>query len=424
MNVSLAGEASGTGHTLKNLFSGFPQGTLMQLSLQMRPDEFCTTIGNTVFIDEHCIPVYFRVRRLADALSRIAKPERRSSRAARPSTSIRQVSAAGKMRGTVSSYLDLLRCRLTREVYGEIVRFSPTVIYTAGSSIRVHSVANNLSEALGIPIVLHLMDDWPQTIYTSTVLSRLPRRILLAELARTNARSYSNFAISEPLCRKYSSRYGRQYQPLMNPALHIRPSTVVHEHRVMDMVYAGSLGLGRRDGLLRVARAIAEVNSPTVRARMSLFIPDAEVTVGVRTAFEDLGCSISGYISSVELQRRYDEADVLVHVESFSPEYRDFTRLSLSTKIPECMGAGKPILAFLPDDLYGSTYIRSRGCGVVVTAPELLKAEIIKLMEDGGLRERLGSRGLEAARAEHSVEAVQARLMRALSTASRSAMRG
>jgi hypothetical protein len=419
VNVALAGDDSGTGQTLKNLFDGFPQGSLMQLSLQLRPDAPRTTIENTVFIDADCIRAYSRVRGLADRLGGRIGQSAGEPRGVTPPNSVRQLSTKGRIRTTVSSYLDMLPCVLTQEISAHVSKFAPTVIYTAGSSIRVHAVANGLAESLGIPIVLHLMDDWPQTVYTSTVGSRLPRGVLLRELARTNVLSHSNLAISEPLCEKYSARYGKVYQPLMNPAMNIRRSAIAQNHAVIDLVYAGSIGLGRQDSLLQIAHVIAEMNSPVERAHLSLFIPDAQNAPSIRAPFEAVGCSVLGYMPNPELQKRYDQADVLVHVESFGREYCDFTRLSLSTKVPEYMGVGKPLLAFLPHELYGSAYLRSRDCAVVVNNPEQLRHGIGRLVEDFTLRQRLGENGLEAARTEHSTEAVRERLASTLVAASR-----
>lgn len=418
VNVSLAGDLSGTGHTLKNLFGGLPQSSLMQLSLQLEPPEARTTIDNTVFIDERCILTYLKLRRLAGRAHGIGGRSADDSSAPRMVNAVRQASIGERARSTVSGFLDMSPCRLTPELNERIVRFAPTVIYTAGSSIRVHSVANHLAASLGVPIVLHLMDDWPQTVYRSTVMSRLTRAVLLRHLSRTNALSYKNFAVSEPLCDKYAKKYGKEYLPLMNPAVDIVDSAVLHHREVVEFLYAGSIGLGRHESLVHIARTIAEINRPVKRAHLSIYIPDAQNSGCIRAEFAALGSSVHGYLPAAELHRRYADADVLVHVESFAAEYREFARLSLSTKIPECMGAGKPILAFLPEDLYGSAYIRERECGVVVNDPESLSGEILSLVVGPDLRTQLALRGLEAARIEHSVTAVRERLAKTLIGAS------
>lgn len=418
VNVSMAGDSSGTGHTLGNLFGGMPQESMMQLSLQLEPDTFHTTVENTRFINERSIRTYLRIRRTADAVGRLVGAKTDSSQSARTMNSIRQVSGSGRGRSALSGFLDMTPCTLTEDIMEEIRRFAPTVIYTAGSSVRVHSVANRLAGSLDIPLVLHLMDDWPETAYRSTLFARVARAVLLRQLARTNELSFSNFAISAPLCDKYRARYGKEYLPLMNPAVEIVDCVVVHHHKILEFVYAGSIGLGRHESLLEIGRVIAAINTPEDRAHLTLYIPDGQRTDALRAEFCDLGATVHGYLPVVELRERLAAADVLIHVESFRPEYREFARYSLSTKIPECMGAGKPILAFLPDDLYGSEYIRSRKCGVVASNPSALRSAVDSLVRSPDLRRELASAGVTAARDEHSVAAVRARLVRTLAGAS------
>lgn len=423
VNVSLAGDSSGTGHTLRNLFGGLPQSSMMQLSLQLEPPEVRTTIDNTVFISERSIRVYLRLRRMIERVREGAGRSADDSGAPRSLNSVKQVSLAGRARSTLSGLLDMTPCVLTPELLSAVVEFDPTVIYTAGSSIRVHTVANRLARNLAIPIVLHLMDDWPETVYKSTSLLRVVRRRLLWELAQTNALSVSNFAISQPLCVKYSCRYGREYLPLMNPAVSIVDRVSPSAASITEFLYAGSVGLGREESLVEIAHAVSEANRDRQRAHLTLYLPESQHTPQLIGRFASLGADVQGYLPVAELQERYSDAAVLIHVESFVREYREFTKLSLSTKIPECMGAGKPILAYLPSDLYGSAYIRERQCGVVVNRSEELQAAVRTLIEEPELRQRLAECGLTAARREHSIEFTRARLCSTLDRATPSETR-
>lgn len=419
VNVSLAGDPSGTGHTLRNLFEGMPQSRLMQLSLQFRPPEVRTIVANTVFIDEQCVPTYTRARKAVGWLRALTPRGSVRRTNVQPANSITQTSRLGRARSTLSGLLDMSRCMLTVEIMEEIERFAPTVIYTAGSSIRVHTVVNHLAETLGIPVVLHLMDDWPETVYRSTWLSRLPRAALSRALARTNELSYINFAISAPLCEKYMRVFGKEYLPLMNPAVHFVNSIELHNRPVAKFVYAGSIGLGRDESLLQVARAIADINQMEERVEFTLYIPDTQNSELLRSKFGKFGAVVCGYLPIDELRERFADADVLVYAESFSLMYREFTHLSLSTKVPEYMAAGKPILALLPSDLYGSDYINERQCGIVVNDPAELRPAVQRLAHDAELRLRLARAGLRAAQDEHASSVVRARLEQTLTNVSR-----
>lgn len=412
VNVALAGDRSGTGHTLGNLFANCPQGNMMQLSLQLEPSRYRTIVENTEFLDEQSIGNYLAFRKAARRLGIFSKSS--TSGPGSVLNAVPQSNFVDGVRSAASGLMDMIPCRLSARVMRSIREFGPNVIYTCGSSIRVHSVVNSLARELGIPVVLHLMDDWPETVYRSTFLSRVPRTALLRELKLTNRMSSVNFAISEPLCSKYEARYDRHYLQLMNPAMCIVERVTVRESEPVRFLYAGSIGIGRRQALVDVSRAVALLNHYGTRAQLILHIPDDQNRPDVRQEFDRQGATVRPYLPPDELRVKYDEADVLVHVESFVSAYSEFTRLSLSTKIPEYMGLGKPILAYLPRNLYASRYIGERGCGVVSNDAASLIEGVSMLAGDSALRATLAARGLEAAKREHAAPVVQGRLRQTL----------
>jgi hypothetical protein len=60
-------------------------------------------------------------------------------------------------------------------------------------------------------------------------------------------------------------------------------------------------------------------------------------------------------------------ADVLLHVESFDPRIRKFTRLSFSTKLSQYLANGKPTLLWTPADIHMTQYFSGNSLGLVET---------------------------------------------------------
>ena len=101
-----------------------------------------------------------------------------------------------------------------------------------------------------------------------------------------------------------------------------------------------------------------------------------------------------GSVPNGELPEVYASADILVHVESFDPEWASYTHLSLSTKVTEYMMAGRPLLGVGPRSANSIRYISESGAGVSQMeddATELL-GKVRSLVADRSLRERLGLR--------------------------------
>lgn len=101
-----------------------------------------------------------------------------------------------------------------------------------------------------------------------------------------------------------------------------------------------------------------------------------------------------------------DEADV----------HEDELRTIFSTKIPEYLAAGRPILLHCPEHYFMARFFRERGCAEVVgeRSVEAVRAAIARLGADVGRQRALAERGLEVARM-YSVEQVAEQVRRGMS---------
>lgn len=414
VNVVLVGEESGTGHTLENIFCDYPQANIMQLSLQIKPERYKTTIKNTMFINKHCIPVDNAFRNLFTKL-RIKKKNIDNNSVI--SATIPQKNVKGALHDFVRGLLDMSFISLDSEIISCVNAFSPDVIYTCGCTIRIHKVVNYLSKKFQIPIILHLMDDWPETVYTSSFLSCFARRKIHSELIKTNLLSITNFAISEALCQKYEKKFRKPYIPLMNPAKHIVTNAIIEDKEIVNFIYAGSLSLNRWKSLLQIAEVIYDINRTKKCASLKLYIPEDWNNSKTKEMFSVYDVEINNYLSNEKVSEVYDKADVLIHVESFDENYKQFTKYSLSTKIPEYMGAGKPILAYLPKELHGGNYITENNAGLVANDMKELKRCIVKMVKERACRHYFANGGIISAKEKHSIESVRLKLYKVLEKA-------
>jgi hypothetical protein len=109
-------------------------------------------------------------------------------------------------------------------------------------------------------------------------------------------------------------------------------------------------------------------------------------------------------------------ADVLVHVESFGAAERRYTRLSVSTKIPQYLWAARPILAYGPGEVASCQYVQSSASGVMVERLDL-KPALQRLATDAGLRARLGRQAWLTARNRHDAKIIRERFRLVLAKA-------
>jgi glycosyltransferase involved in cell wall biosynthesis len=119
--------------------------------------------------------------------------------------------------------------------------------------------------------------------------------------------------------------------------------------------------------------------------------------------------NIRGSLEPNDVFGKLIESDILLHIESFTDVQRQYTRLSISSKIPQYLAAGRPILMYGPAEIAVTKYVQDSAAGVVVYRNDLkeLASAITGLAKSSDLRERLGRAGWTLARQSHNLEAVR-----------------
>jgi glycosyltransferase involved in cell wall biosynthesis len=232
--------------------------------------------------------------------------------------------------------------------------------------------------------------------------------------------------ISEPMAREYERRYRLPFAAFGNCVAMAEfagppdPSAAGPDGSV-ELVYAGGLHLDRWRSLRRVGEAVDRLAAGFPKVRLTVHAPAADLArYGGRFAGLNrvrMGRELAGDEVAAALR----SADVLVHVESFETGNRQHTRYSLSTKIPQYLAAGRPVLGFGPAELASMAHLQAARAGAVVGVddPAVLAGELSRLCADGALRERLGRQGQAFAARHHRAETVAARFAEALRDAAR-----
>jgi len=119
------------------------------------------------------------------------------------------------------------------------------------------------------------------------------------------------------------------------------------------------------------------------------------------------------------------DANVLVHVESFDEASRLLTRLSLSTKIPQYLMAGRCVLAYGPAELASVRYVAETGAGPAVSTEDVdkLASELEKLISSPALRQAYAAGARRTALDRHDAVAERERFRSYIGASVRSSPR-
>ncbi len=413
---------TGGGITLTNLFRGWPHERLANLHEDTLPEDH--TVCRTFY-------------RLTDAEIRWLWPfslvrvwygqKKRQVQATGASV---PAPGAGSWLGAVKRVLGEgapKRARLTPALIEWVERFRPTLLYGFLGSLEQMTLMRSLAARFGLPMVVHMMDDWPAVLHTRGLLSPIMGPLVRHELTRTLNEARVRLAICEEMCEEYQRRYGYRFHAFQNalePAQwlpHARKAWQAHSPFIVR--YVGSIVRdGQKDSLEDIANAVAELWRAGRKIQLRIHSPkaDAEYLRGLNLPPEVL--SIEGPPDPDLVPRLLAGADLLILPYNFDTRSARYIRLSLPTKAPAYMMSATPILVYAPADVATARYAAREEWAHVVS--EQGKQAVIEaltlLMNAPALRERLGRQAQRVALARHDAERVRRAFWDTLAMASTS----
>ncbi len=397
VGFSLSGDPDATGNTLKQIFHGTEDIDFMQYCLDYDP-ALHASVFDTVYISPRKSKMFYLLKQFyrSDGDSYAAKSA--TANAERRGNSFIALAKA---------LLDVLPKSVDEPSQKRIDDFSPQLIYTLGENITTLKHAIKQSKRYNAPIVLHIMDDFEPKIYGYTKLTAPWRKKYLKLLEQAYSRSVKNLAISPKMAREYEERHSKPFDFAMNclSELHPQPKPC---NSPLRMVFSGGLHGGRAESLAKIADIIS--GDVRLNGKLTLTVYTSEGNIALYKDQLEKKLDLRPYVPKEEMYANLGQADILIHVESFLPEEINYFRLSMSTKIPECMSVGRPIFCYGPSEICTVSYIRDKGVGVVAENETDAAEAMICLVTAPELRFELGAKALEIAEKEHLKPSVEARV--------------
>lgn len=286
-------------------------------------------------------------------------------------------------------------------------RYNPDVIFTFGASITLCKTAALISEELGVPVVPYYTDDWITHLYASSPYKYLLREKLCSWHGRMLRRVPVGLATCELMAEEYKDRYATQFVPCTDSVDFARyglSEKKADSSRGIKFCYIGVLEPQRWRVLRKIAGIVQKMRDSGIDCAFHIYtMPrDAQLYSGILNLGEHV--RIKGTLAHGEVPGMQSSSDVLVHVESFIKGLEIAkTRLSFSTKIPQYLAAGRPILAVGPANVSSIQHLKRSGAALVVDSDDeqLLKEAIERLVGEENLRHRLGEAGRKFCEENH-----------------------
>jgi len=414
---------SGGGITLCNLFEGWPRDRLAAAVVSDRDLAFD--------VCDHYYALGSSEITWAWPLSLVRRTETPASKAevTRPSPGKAPAPTMGARPGFAKRAFrrgldalgaeDALRgMHLSNRLRDWIVEFKPDLVYSQLSDLPTMTLVSEILDATGLSFALHVMDDWPSSMYRRGAFSRIVRGRADRALASLLRRAGARMAISDAMAYEYQARYGRQFLSFHNPvdldrwdALAAASDvTLVHSaNEDLRLVYTGRVGTGNVDTLFDVAQVVSEMSSQGRHISLQVNTPNADSDAAIRLmACRGVTVTLAGDYSRVP--GLMAAADVLLLPLDFDEQSVRLMRLSMPTKVSEYLASGKPVLTYAPRGSAVAEYARDGGWSLLVDRPDpaSLRQALSSLVGDPEGREAMGAAGRALAIQRHDATKVRA----------------
>lgn len=306
------------------------------------------------------------------------------------------------------------RLSLSRNLSEWTSRFCPDVIYTQAGCLHEMSLARQIIKTFKLPYVIHIMDDWPSTLYADKLLAPYLRWRLAKDFRDLLNHCSVFMGISQKMCDIYQQRYKRPCIPFHNPIeLDIWLAATKrdwHAGTPFRIMYRGRIGTSIQTSLIDLCNAVHAMYQAGIAVQFDITLsPDCDAQT--RQQLERPGCvNVQPAIPYNDVPAALAGADLLVLSYDFDPESIKYIRYSMPTKAPEYMISGTPVLVYAAGDLAITDYAQKQKWAYVVAEqdPSQLKKALVELIRDQALREELGVHARELAIQNHDAKQVRA----------------
>ena len=258
--------------------------------------------------------------------------------------------------------------------------FKPDILYSAFMDFKSLDLTLYVANKFGLPVLPHIMDDWLNTYLNQSEALYFFRKIFKYKVNNLFACSRIVLCISDKMCEEYRKRYNI---PIAVSLMHsVNPIAKDVETCSLPLrktlLYCGSLYLGRD----KVVKMIGEIlDSLQEDIQLKLFIPIDQWNE-LKSHFTSLHSIVyGGFITQEELHQEILGSHGLILAESFDESMLSYTGLSMSTKVPEYLSSGIPILAIGHKDQGSIEYLANNQAAYIVNNVDNLPEMLNKLLQ-------------------------------------------
>lgn len=215
------------------------------------------------------------------------------------------------------------------------------------------------------------------------------------------------YGASAEMCEKYSRIYGKEITPLYKGCTFDRP-VKEKNNAPLRLVYAGNLLYGRLDTLKEIIRTLRIINREESKAALEVYSNTPIGEEEKKQWFDGRDAFYMGMRPYEEIKGILNEADVVLHVESFEKNQMEVVKYSFSTKIIDCLQSGSVVVGMGPAGIASIEYLRKVDGAFIVDTEDEIEKEMSKIVSSDLSKRALQTRAFAVEK--HDIKNVRERL--------------
>ncbi len=279
------------------------------------------------------------------------------------------------------------------------------ILAAGGDSLFFYEIALTLARVYDLPLVNYICDEYYFLSPAGGWIGRLRQKLLKEKMEELLYHSAHLVVISRELKQAYADHFSLPITVIMTGSSHPVREKARWEEPVRKLVYLGNLSYGRCHALADMGRALDAVNGKCGTGAV-LEIYSAQQEPEMLACFSGIASLVfRGFVSGEALEAVKNQAQLFVHGEDFSPRNVELVRHSVSTKIPDCLASGIPLLAYGPKETASMAYLLEQNCAFAAVEKDQLVPVLERALFSPEERKEKAERALEAARRNHDCQA-------------------
>lgn len=286
--------------------------------------------------------------------------------------------------------------------------FNPDIIVLPVKASRFFNrLGQYVHKISGRPLFCFVSDD----VYTYKTFSFSPLvwidRIIRRPAIKKSIRSCDVlYTLTEKQKKEYDKIFGIESRIVTKGGYfaHPMPAKDVIGDPVR-LVYTGNIGAGRWHTLSLIGDALQGQN-----AELHIYSGTNLKKSQMKRLMRSGKVKIKGLIPQAQVKDVQNDADILVHVESFDLSERYSARLSFSTKIVDYFEAARCILAVGWGKTAAIEYLKEKDAAVLITDERTIKEKVAELINSPKVIKAYADKGYECGLKYHNMEAIRDRM--------------